>query len=400
MIYFTMQAQTMLAVMLLLFSAASALGQGTASGADKEAPLSRHIRLSQQYLAQHEPIRAIPELQAVIALDPKNLEAHANLGVLLFFQGEFGPAIPQLREALKLKPDLPKIQSLLGLAERRIGDDLGGRRDLEAAFPRIEEEKLRSDVGRDLIESYSSAGELDRAADTVAVLLKIKPTDANLLYTSYRIHNDMAVEALLELALAAPESGQLHQAMAHELQRERDLAGTINNLRKALALDPSLPGIHFELAEALHASDDQRLRAESLEQYKLAVQTAPNDPKAASRLGDIELEQGDSTAAMSSYQQALKIQPNYADAEIGSANILSERGNSAAAASLLERVEAADPSNSLAHYRLSVVYRKLKRPDDVKRELELYQRYKDEREKLKAVYQNMRQAGPSDEQPK
>ncbi len=390
----------MLAMMLLMLSAASVLGQGTSADGDKEAPLSHHIRLSQQYLAQHEPIKAIPELQAVLALDPNNLEAHANLGVLLFFQGEFVPAIPQLREALKLKPDLPKIQSLLGLAERRVGDGLSGRRDLEAAFPRIEDEKLKLDVGRDLIESYSSAGELDKAAETVDVLLKSKPTDANLLYTSYRIHNDMAVEALLDLALAAPESGQLHQAMAHELQRERDLAGTTNNLRKALELDPSLPGIHFELAEALHASDDQRLRADSLEQYKLAVQTAPNDPKAASRLGDIELEQGDSTAAMSSYQQALKIQPNYADAEIGSANILSERGNSAAAASLLERVEAADPSNSLAHYRLSVVYRKLKRPNDVKRELELYQRYKDEREKLKAVYQNMRQAGPSDEQPK
>jgi Tfp pilus assembly protein PilF len=397
MISLTMQAQTMLAMMLLTFSAS---GQSTPNGADKGTELSRHIHLSQQYLAQHEPIKAIPELQAVLALDPKNLEAHANLGVLLFFQGEFVAAIPQLREALKLKPDLPKIESLLGLAERRIGDDLSGRRDLEAAFPRIEEEKLRLDVGRDLIESYSAAGELDKAADTVAVLLKTKPTDANLLYTSYRIHNDMAVEALLELALAAPESGQLHQAMAHELQRERDLAGTTNNLRKALALDSSLPGIHFELAEALHASDDQRLRAESLEQYRLAVQTAPNDPKAASRLGDIELEHGDADAAMSSYQQALKIQPNYVDAEVGLANILSEKGDSAAAAKLLEQVEAADPSNSLAHYRLSVVYRKLKRPDDVKRELELYQRYKNEREKLKAVYQNMRQAGPSDEPPK
>lgn len=161
-----------------------------------------------------------------------------------------------------------------------------------------------------------------------------------------------------------------------------------------------LPGIHFELAEALHASDDQRVRAESLEQYKIAVQTAPSAVKALTRLADIELEQGDSTAAWSSYQQALKIQPNYADAEIGLANILSEKGDSAGAAKLLEQVEAADPSNSLAHYRLSVVYRKLKRPDDVKRELELYQRYKDEREKLKAVYQNMRQVAPSGEPPK
>ena len=54
----------------------------------------------------------------------------------------------------------------------------------------------------------------------------------------------------------------------------------------------------------------------------------------------------------------------------------------------------------LAHFRLSVVYRKLKRPEDVKREVELYQRYKDEREKLKAIYQKMRVAAPTEEPPK
>jgi len=348
--------------------------------------LARHERLAQQYLAQRQPAKAIPELQAVLALDPNNFDARANLGVLTFFQGNYEQALPLLRAVVAAKPDLWKIQSLLGIAERKTGDDHQGRLDLEAAFPHLDEPKLKSQVGLELVESYSSTGDLDKASDLIAQLLAAEPTDPALLYTSYRIHADMMARDLLTLSLSDPNSAQLHQAIAHELQRTHDLAGTISNLRQALALDPNLPGIHFELAEALHASDDQRLRAESVEQYKLAVLTNPTDPKAATRLGDIEVENGDLDGAEKSYQQALKLQPNSPDAEIGMANVLSEQGNPTAAAPLLEQVLAADPSNYLAHFRLSAVYRKLHRPDDVKRELDAYTKYKDMHEKLTAIY--------------
>ena len=43
----------------------------------------------------------------------------ANLGVLLFFQGNYAEAIPQMRAALQLQPDLWKIEALLGIAEKR-----------------------------------------------------------------------------------------------------------------------------------------------------------------------------------------------------------------------------------------------------------------------------------------
>ncbi len=356
------------------------------TAASPQTDLAMHERLAQQYLAERQPAKAIPELQAVLALDPTNLDARANLGVLTFFKGNYDRALPLLRAVVEAKPDLWKIQSLLGIAERKTGDDHQGRLDLETAFPHLDEPKLKSQVGLELIESYSSTGDLDKASDLIAQLLAVQPTDPALLYTSYRIHADMMARDLLSLSLADPNSAQLHQAIAHELQRTHDLAGTISNLRQALALNPNLPGIHFELAEALHASDDQRLRAEAVEQYKLAVLTNPTDPKAATRLGDIEVENGDLDAAEKNYQQALKLQPNAPDAEIGMANVLSERGNPAAAAPLLEQVLAADPSNYLAHFRLSAVYRKLHRPDDVKRELDAYTKYKDMHEKLTAIY--------------
>ncbi len=39
---------------------------------------------------------------------------------------------------------------------------------------------------------------------------------------------------------------------------------------------------------------------------------------------------------------------------------------------------------------MSVVYRKLKRPEDAKRELAEYQKYKDLKEKLRKIYKDLR----------
>jgi tetratricopeptide (TPR) repeat protein len=371
--------------LVLLMFATVCFSQATPN----QQELSSHLQKVQTYLHQNRPDLAIPELQAALAIDPSNLEVRANLGVLLFFQGKYDQALPLLKAVVAANPNLWKIQSLLGIAERKTGDDHQGRIDLETALPHIDETKLKIDVGLQLIESYTATGELDKASTLLAQLLALKPTDPELLYASYQIHSNMMAEDLLSLSLAAPNSAQLHQAIAHELQRTHDLEGTIRNLRQALALDPNLPGIHFELAEALHASDDQRLHTEAVEQYKLAVQTNPTDAKAATRLGDIEVEMGNLDAGEKDYQQTLKLQPNSPDAKIGMANVLTERGNPAAAAPLLEQVIAADPSNYLAHFRLSTVYRKLHRPEDVKRELDAYTKYKDMHEKLTSIYKTL-----------
>jgi tetratricopeptide (TPR) repeat protein len=356
-----------------------------------------HERKAHELLSQKNPELAAKEFAAILAIDPHNLDAQANLGVLLFFQGKYAEAIPQLKAAVQVKADLWKIRSLLGMAERRTGDDKDGRGDLEAAYPYLEEEKLQIEVGRELIESYASTDDLDKASQVIGVLLKLEPTNAELLYISYRIHSDMAMAAMLELGVVAPDSAQTHQAMAHEMQRDRDLTGTIANLRKALALDPALPGIHFELAEALHASDDPQIRAEAEQQYRLAVEANPSDPKAAARLGDIEVEKGDPDAAATHYRKALQLQSGFEEAAIGLANVYSEKGDQAEAISLLKEVEVADPTNALAHFRLSTIYRKLNMPADVAREVDLYRKYKDEREKLRKIYEDMRLITPQGE---
>ena len=97
----------------------------------RQQQIESHKRQVQLFLKQQRPDLAIPELRAIVALDPHNVDGRGNLGVLLFFQNDYATAIPQLRAALKLQPTLPKIQALLGMAEKRTGDIERARADLE-----------------------------------------------------------------------------------------------------------------------------------------------------------------------------------------------------------------------------------------------------------------------------
>jgi len=48
-----------------------------------------------------------------------------------------------------------------------------------------------------------------------------------------------------------------------------------------------------------------------------------------------------------------------------------------------------EPTNATAHFRLATLYRKIGRVDDAKHELELYQKFKDMKEKLRALYKEL-----------
>jgi Tfp pilus assembly protein PilF len=85
---------------------------------------------------------------------------------------------------------------------------------------------------------------------------------------------------------------------------------------------------------------------------------------------------------------------NNADAALGLARVYSEKNENEKALPLLQQVLTADPSNVLAHFRLSALYRKMRRPDDAKRELAEYQKYKEMKDGLQKVYSAMRIQAP------
>jgi tetratricopeptide (TPR) repeat protein len=129
----------------------------------------------QKHLQEQKPQLAVPVLREIASLDPRNLNARANLGVLLFFEGQYAEAIPHMRAAMELNPDLPRIQALLGIAEKRTGERAQAKTDLERAFAKLDDKKIRVDAGLELIELYSAASELDKALAIAVRLQELAP---------------------------------------------------------------------------------------------------------------------------------------------------------------------------------------------------------------------------------
>jgi Tfp pilus assembly protein PilF len=360
------------------------------SAASRSGQIAAHTHQAQEFLKQSRPDLAIPEFRAVVAFDPHNVDARGNLGVLLFFQGDYPAAIPQLRAALKLRPALWKIRALLGIAEKGTGDLSGARSDLEKAFPKLEEEKIKIESGMELIELYSGTGDLDKAASVVDALASLYPTNPHVLYASYRIHSDLSAQAMLSLSIVAPKSALTHQMMAHELSKHGDTEAAINNYREALRIEPNTPGLHFELAELLNSAGGQAAQDEAKKEYEAALAGNKLDEKSECRLGDIAYREGDMAQSQAHYERAIELQPNDPDANIGLARVLMEMKQTQKAQALLEHTIQLDPTIPLAHFRLSTIYRQEGRADDAKREVEQYHKYKDMKEKIRDLYREMR----------
>lgn len=378
---------------LIIFSLAACCGAVqvlSQSASVPNTPLQQHLGLAQQYLQQKRPDLAIPELEAAVVIDPANIEVQANLGVLYYFANDYAKAIPHLQTAVKSKPDLWKIQALLGLAEVRTEHKDAARQDLEAAFPHLTEEKIQMEAGQALMNLDTTAGDLDKAASVVSAMLATRPTDPRLLFMSFRLYSDLADKSTLTLALAAPESAQLHEIMGRELRRQGDDTGAIANYREAIRIEPQLAELHSDLGQLLYHSSDEKLKTEAEAELKTALQENPFDTRSEMTLGLIAEKRGDTNAALARYQHALQVDPNSSDACTELAKLLVVLNQREKAQALFERAIQIDPANYVAHYRLSTIYRQAGRTEDAKQQAAEFLKYKQMKSKLERIFHDLR----------
>jgi tetratricopeptide (TPR) repeat protein len=344
---------------------------------------------AQKHLQEQKPQLAIPVLNEIVSLDSNNLNAQANLGVLLFFQGGYAEAIPHLRAALQAKPDLWRIQGLLGIAEKRSGDSQAALGDLERAFPNLDDRKFQVEVGLELIEIYSASAQMEKALSLGMKLRELAPENPQILFVTYHISRRVTDQSVVGMMLLGPDSAEMHMIMASELARQGEQANSIAQYREAIRLNPKLPGAHFELAEQLRSATDPGLNGQAEAEYRAAIQVNPYDEKSWVRLGGILADQGRLDAAKEYYTKALALQPKDSDAKTGLAIVLSSLNQTSEAISVLESALQDDPTNIEAHYRLSMLYRRAGRTADAQRETDAFRQYQELKEKLETVFKQL-----------
>jgi tetratricopeptide (TPR) repeat protein len=345
--------------------------------AAKKALLQAALLRGATYLQRNETNEALKELRSAVALDPRSAAAHQLLGRAYLMQGSYeaiGEAKSEFVQALALNPDLiwarfylariyldlgnaerakeelelglrtrpnvPHLLSLLGEANRKLGNpELSAEQNKSAleADPsffvahyylglayldlRKEREGIREleiaaksespipDIYISLGSLYMQRGNLDGAIDLFKKAVTAAPgrPEGHLrLGQAYRLKKLPGL-ALQELALAVPDGAHfLNTAYYQQLQAdtffERGLTyeeigerpRAIGAYLKVLELDPSRGNAHRQLAEALfqqgeyqdalkHALDAGELKTPVepvlLEQIVRSAKTAsPNIP--------------------------------------------------------------------------------------------------------------------------
>ena len=235
-----------------------------------------------------------------------------------------------------------------------------------------------------------ATNEIDKAASTVAVLLDADPTNPGLLFSSLRFYSELANNAMITLALAAPDSAELHQAMAQALARHGDDDAAVANYREALKLNPNLPGLHYELGSLLYNSVDEKLQAQASVEFEGALAINPQDEKAESMLGEDAARHGNMKKAFEAESHAVELQPNDPQACTELAKTLIAMHQADKARPLLEHALGIDSMNETAHYRLSTLDRQQGKTEEAKQELAQYQKYKEIKAKLRAIFRDMR----------
>jgi len=362
--------------------------------------LTKDLERGEQALKANDQTAAAEQFQAALKIDPANVEANANLGAIAFFHGDCAGAIRNLRSALAMSPNLENAQGLIAMCEKRTGEP-AARTDLESAFAKLKDPKLRVQVGVDLADLYYQNGDVDHTLPVVHELVELAPDNADILFFAQRIYSEMADDTMNKLALLAPDSARMQQLIAERLINAGDLKGAIEHYRKALAADPRLPGMHFELAEALLESSNQaEERAEALKELDEALSSEGDNSRIECTYGRIAALQDKFDEALMHYQRAYKMDPNSGEAQLGLGKTLADQNKLDEALKFLRMAVQTDPMNASAHYRLALVCRDLHLDEEARKELKLFQDVRQAKDHLAKVYGEMtRRPAPEDDVP-
>jgi tetratricopeptide (TPR) repeat protein len=354
---------------------------------------------AQQALAAGQPERAENEFREMLRFEPNNAAVYANLGVIAYSRGDYNRAAQAFGRAIKLQPTLWNAQAFLGMSEMHLGESHAAQFALEKSFPRLEQPKLRNEVGMDLIGLYSQAGDVSKAVDVLRTLERLDPKDPDVLFTAYRTYSDMAARALAELAKVAPDSGRMHQILAQSLMSQNNFPGAIQQYRKALEINPHLPGIYFELGQAILAnSTDEKARQQARQDFLMALAADPRDANSEYELGEIAWLESDPRGALQDYTRALEFRPGFTEAQIGLGKVLTAMGQPQEALGYLLNAARQDPQNEMAHYHLAMTYRKLGRADAAEHEWVVFQSLRKSTLPIRRLYEQIEQ-GPAPVQP-
>jgi len=311
----------------------------------------------QRAMAAGQYAEAQANFEKLATLEPKIAEVHATLAVVDFKLRDYRKAVDEIQTAKKLKPALPKLDSLLGLSQAELGRYAEALPGLEKGFKQTADSEIRRMCGLELMRTFTGLHRDSDAVETALALNKIYPEDAEILYQTGRIYGNFAYLVMEKLHDEARGSIWMVQAQGEAYESQKDYAAAIVAFERVLELDPHRLGIHYRLGrvylERFRAAQNDKDRQAAQEQFRAELALSPHNGNAAYELAQMDNDQGKLPEAQQEFETLLVDHPDFEQARVGLAGILLENGRDAQAIPLLKSAIDLDPNDEVAWYRMA-----------------------------------------------
>jgi tetratricopeptide (TPR) repeat protein len=288
-------------------------------------------------------------------------------GVAAFNHGRYSQALPLLKQAAHDSSD-HTAHVFLGLTEAALNN-------CKDALPVLSAETEGSDTtldrlaGLGVVKCYQATADVANALAFAHRLEQRFPDDADVLYTTARLHMQAFNDATLKMFQRTPASYRVHQLSAEIFEAQGRYAEASAEFRKAIELNANAPGLHYELGRALLLeSHDPQALVQAAEQFEAELQLSPEDGACEFQLGQIAQVQGKGDEAKAHFERALTLSPNFAEAMVALGKLYTQRKDYGRAIPLLMRATKLQPDNEPAHYALLTAYRDSGQTDQAKAE--------------------------------
>jgi tetratricopeptide (TPR) repeat protein len=309
---------------------------------------------------------AITDYRQFLLLHPEATAIHSNLGAALAGLGQFEQAISEYKIALRQSPTLVEARLNLAICYYKMGR-------IEEATAQLEKVHASSPEN---LQAATLLGDcymrLGREKDVIRVLQPERnkhPEDMAIAYLlgTALIREKKVTEgqALVDLILRNGDSAEAHLMMGTAKMGAADFAGARDEFAKGIALDSNLPEVHVLYAKALMLTGDSDL---SEKEFAAELRVDPFNFDANLQLGAMAKQQQNYEEAQKYFQRAAETRPGDPGVRYQLALLAVDKRELDKGRQMLEGLVKEWPQFTEAHVTLALVYFRLKRPEDSKRE--------------------------------
>jgi tetratricopeptide (TPR) repeat protein len=286
-------------------------------------------RLAVAYEAKGDSEDALAQIAKVLARDPRNALAYYTRAKIHSAQNQDQRALADAEKVVELQPQNPRGRILLAKILVRAPQDnpaAGAKESCLRAVATLEPLLARQSKDSEtlflLSRAYDCAGNSEEAQKTLAAF---EATSQNDRTTK---ENQTQAKHLVQ--------------QANERALKNDLAGSLELLQRAIALDPTYGAAYSQLAKLYYSTGDIEKASDAIAQ---ALERNPYQPDFLYVQGKVLEKQGKPDEALSAFAKAALVNPKESDAYFEMGVIYQQRNDRAHALAAYKKATELSPDD-------------------------------------------------------